>query len=124
MIFLKPRIGGFGLIKAFPMNQEVNVLALVKGKERYVFMYNGKNRDAVLESFSRYASDSELSFSWYDAALLTQRVRREQRQAEIAAARAANGNEPNSEKQSANEIRSRRNAFKNVGADFFDELED
>ena len=45
------------------MNQDVNVLALVKGKERYVFMYNEQNRNEVLETFARYAADSKLSFS-------------------------------------------------------------
>ncbi|MDD3590332.1 MAG: hypothetical protein PHO46_08690 [Thermoguttaceae bacterium] len=72
------------------MNQEVNVLAIVKGKERYVFMYNAENYDAVIETFARYASDPELSFSWYDAAVLTQRIHKELHQSEIAAARAAN----------------------------------
>ena len=66
------------------MDQEVNVLALVKGKERYVFLYNGQNRREILDSFGRYASDPELSFSWHDAAVLTQKVRREQKRAELA----------------------------------------
>lgn len=70
--------------------QDVNVLALVKGKERYVFMYNEKNREVLLETFARYASDPELNFTWYDAAALSQRVRNERRKAEIEAARKAN----------------------------------
>jgi len=32
--------------------------------------------DEACRSFGRFASDPELSFSWYDAALLSQRVRR------------------------------------------------
>ena len=66
------------------MDQEVNVLALVKGKERYVFLYNGQHRREILDSFGRFASDPELSFNWHDAAVLTQKVRREQRRAELA----------------------------------------
>ena len=54
------------------MYQEVNVLALVKGKERYVFLYNDSNQTEMLRTFGRYASDPELSFSWYDAAVLSQ----------------------------------------------------
>ena len=69
------------------MNQEVNVLALVKGKERYVFLYTGQNREEILESFGRYASDPELSFTWYDAAVMTQKAIREARDAELVAAR-------------------------------------
>ena len=69
------------------MNQEVNVLALVKGKERYVFLYTDQNREEILESFGRYASDPELSFTWYDAAVMTQKAIREARDAELVAAR-------------------------------------
>ena len=73
------------------MNQEVNVLALVKGKERYVFLYNEMNRAEVLRALGRYASDPELSFSWYDAAVLGQKIRRDVQRAEIAASRDENG---------------------------------
>ncbi len=69
------------------MNQEVNVLALVKGSERYVFLYTGQKREEIVESFGRYASDPELSFTWYDAAVLTQKALREKRDAELVAAR-------------------------------------
>ena len=69
------------------MNQEVNVLALVKGKERYVFLYTGQNREEIVETFGRYAADPELSFTWYDAAVMTQKALREKREAELVAAR-------------------------------------
>ena len=99
------------------MNQEVNVLALVKGKERYVFMYNDKNRAAVLESLARYASDPEMSFSWYDAAVLTQRIRSEQRKSEIAAARAAN-------QAIIRDELAKKTAFKKVGGAVFNDFDD
>lgn len=66
------------------MNQEVNVLALVKGKERYVFLYNDSNQSEMLRTFGRYASDPELSFSWYDAAVLSQKLRRKAQRDEVA----------------------------------------
>ncbi len=71
------------------MNNEVNVLALVKGQERYVFMYNDQNREEIVESFGRYASDPDLSFTWLDAATLTQKALREKRESELRAARMA-----------------------------------
>ena len=71
------------------MNNEVNVLALVKGRERYVFMYTDQNREEVVESFGRYASDPDLSFTWFDAATLTQKALREKRESELRAARLA-----------------------------------
>jgi len=53
----------------------VSVLALVKGNERYVFLFDDSQRDEVLRQFGRFASNPDLSFNWYDAAVLAQRVR-------------------------------------------------
>ena len=41
------------------MTQDVNVLALVKGDERYVFLYDDNNRAETLRVLGRYASDPE-----------------------------------------------------------------
>ena len=71
------------------MNQEVNVLALVKGRERYVFLYDERNREEILATFARYASDPNLSFSWCDAAALIQKVQREKRRNDLKTARNA-----------------------------------
>ena len=57
------------------MAQDINVLALVKGEERYVFLYDDSSRAATLRTLGRFASNPELSFSWYDAAVLSQRIR-------------------------------------------------
>jgi hypothetical protein len=57
------------------MPQGINVLALVKDGERYVFLYDDHSTSQVLQTLGRYAADPELSFSWYDAAVLSQRVR-------------------------------------------------
>ena len=56
--------------------QGINVLALIKGEERYVFLYDDRSTDQILQTLGRYAADPELSFSWYDAAVLSQRVRK------------------------------------------------
>lgn len=56
-------------------DDDINVLALVKGKERYVFLFDDTQRAEALRTLGRYASNSELSFSWYDAAVLSQKVR-------------------------------------------------
>lgn len=57
------------------MTQDINVLALVKGDERYVFLFDDASRGETLRILGRYASDPELSFSWYDAAVLSQKIR-------------------------------------------------
>lgn len=59
------------------MNQDINVLALVKGEERYVFLYDDASRAETLRTLGRYASNPELSFTWYDAAVLSQKIRQE-----------------------------------------------
>lgn len=59
------------------MSQEINMLALVKGSERYVFLYNEANRANILRTLGRYASNPDLSFTWYDAAVLSQKIRQE-----------------------------------------------
>ncbi len=58
------------------MPSSVNVLALVKDGERYVFLYDEKSVSVLLQTLGRYAADPELNFSWYDAAVLSQKVRR------------------------------------------------
>lgn len=56
-------------------SRDINVIALVKGGERYVFLYDDESRDRVLEALARHAADPDLSFSWYDASVLGQKVR-------------------------------------------------
>jgi IS30 family transposase len=57
------------------VSRDINVVALVKGEERYIFLFNDKQKSETLRTLGRYASNSELSFSWYDAAVLSQKVR-------------------------------------------------
>ncbi len=59
------------------MAQEINVLALIKGQERYIFLFDDAHRAEALRVLGRYASNPELSFTWYDAAVLSQKVRRQ-----------------------------------------------
>jgi hypothetical protein len=57
------------------VTQDINVLALVKGEERYIFLFDDANRSEALRTLGRFASNPELSFSWYDAAVLSQKIR-------------------------------------------------
>ncbi len=69
------------------MTQDINVLALVKGEERYVFLYSDENRADTLRTLGRFASNPDLSFSWYDAAVLSQKIRQESQAAEASVPR-------------------------------------
>ena len=64
------------------MAKDINVLALVKGEERYVFLFDDDNRAETLRQIGRYAANPELSFTWYDAAVMSQKIRQT---AEVAA---------------------------------------
>jgi len=59
------------------VTEEINVLALVKGEERYVFMFSDEQRSETLRTLGRFASNPELSFTWYDAAVLSQKIRQQ-----------------------------------------------
>lgn len=59
---------------------DLAVIALQKGKERYVFMFeSGSNheRAVTLRQLGRFAANPELSFSWYDAAMCSQKIRQD-----------------------------------------------
>jgi len=56
-------------------SRDINVIALVKGGERYVFLYDDDSRAEALRTLGRYAANPDLSFSWHDAAVLGQKVR-------------------------------------------------
>jgi hypothetical protein len=73
------------------VSNDINVLAFVKGEERYLFLYKDETRSATLKTLGRFASNPELSLSWYDAAVLSQRVRAESKTPAAIAARLQNG---------------------------------
>ena len=62
--------------KGGKVSRDINILALAKGEERYIFLYKDDTRNETLRTLGRYASNSELSFSWYDAAVMSQKVRK------------------------------------------------
>ncbi len=57
------------------MSQAVNVLALVRNGQRYIFLYDDNSVRQVLSQLTEFAGDPELDFTLYDAATLSQRVR-------------------------------------------------
>jgi hypothetical protein len=57
------------------VRREFNVLALIKGNERYVFVYDDRSRQALIDNFRDLAADPDTSFNWFDAAVLTDRAR-------------------------------------------------
>jgi hypothetical protein len=56
---------------------EFNVLALLKGEERYIYVYDDASRAELIDVFRDQAADPGLNFSWFDAAVLTDKARQQ-----------------------------------------------
>jgi hypothetical protein len=69
------------------MRREFNVLALIKDDERYVYVYDDESRETLIEFFRRQAADANLSLTWFDAAVLTQKAHEQAAGAEEAPVR-------------------------------------
>ena len=55
--------------------QGINVIGMFNGSERYIFLYDDGNQREILRTLGRFASNPDLSFTWYDAAVLSQKIR-------------------------------------------------
>jgi len=56
---------------------DIKVFSLVEGEERYVFLYDDVSKKESLRVLGRFASNPNLSFTWYDAAVLSKKIREE-----------------------------------------------
>jgi hypothetical protein len=61
------------------MARPINAVVLVKGEERYVFFYDDDHVAETLSMLGQFASRSDLSLTWYDAARLSQKIREQRR---------------------------------------------
>jgi hypothetical protein len=50
--------------------------------EYYILFYYDEDRQQALTQIGRWASDGELSFTWYDAAMLSSHIRKQAAQKE------------------------------------------
>ncbi len=55
--------------------RELNVLALFKGDERFIFVYDDESRESLIDDLRQKAADPSVALNWFDAAVLTERVR-------------------------------------------------
>ena len=63
------------------VQHELSVLALIRGKERYVYVYDDDSRVELIEAIRVQAASTKYRLSWYDAAVLTERARQQAREA-------------------------------------------
>jgi len=57
---------------------ELNVLALVKGQERYIFVYDDDSRPQLIDALRDQAASPRLSLTWFDALVLTRKAREQE----------------------------------------------
>lgn len=67
-------MGAVVMVKVTP---KINAMTLIKGRERYVFIYDDSSVHGTLQALGRFASNPELSFSWSDAAVMSQEIRKQ-----------------------------------------------
>ena len=56
---------------------DLNVLALFKGDERFIFVYDDASRTEVVAAIRDAAADAGTAFNWFDAAVLTERAKQQ-----------------------------------------------
>ena len=66
------------------MRREFNILALIKGTEKYVYVYDDDSRDALIRAIRDQAADPHLSLNWFDAAVLVEKARDQAQAAALA----------------------------------------
>ena len=59
---------------------DMNIVCLAKGSQRFIFIYDDANSYEVLESIARFAANSELDFDWRDANRLAEVVDRKRQE--------------------------------------------
>jgi hypothetical protein len=62
----------------WPLPNEINVLALIKGAEHYIFVYDDASRAQLIDIFRDQAADPALSLSWFDAMVLTTKAKEQE----------------------------------------------
>jgi hypothetical protein len=60
------------------LTNELNVLALVKGAEHYIFVYDDEGRSDLIDNFRDLAADPSVNLSWFDAMVLTTKAREQE----------------------------------------------
>ena len=54
---------------------DLNVLALFKGGERFIFVYDDESHAELLTELKDAAANPDVALNWFDAAVLTERSR-------------------------------------------------
>ncbi len=55
----------------------LNILALVRGSDRYIVLYDAESKAEALRQLGRWACNKELNFDWMDAARLSMELHKQ-----------------------------------------------
>lgn len=69
------------------MAAEVNVLALVKGSEKFIYIFDDASRADAIDAIRDAAADPKVAINWFDAAVLTERARHQGKETETLPSR-------------------------------------
>lgn len=56
---------------------DVNFTVIAKGGERYVFVWVESQRAELMAKLAHFAQDENLSFTWYDAVCVANKITKE-----------------------------------------------
>ena len=56
---------------------DLNVLALFKGTERFIYVYDDASRDDTIAAIRDAAANPKIVLNWFDAAVLTERAKQQ-----------------------------------------------
>lgn len=57
------------------MDDDVNVVGIHRGPETYLVLYTDAEARAAIHAVGLWADQPDLSFNWYDAAILSGKIR-------------------------------------------------
>lgn len=70
------------------MAHDLNVLALFKGRERFIYVYDDESLTDLLDHLRDTAADPGTVVNWFDASVLTDRAKQQVAEAESAVGQA------------------------------------
>ena len=59
------------------MAKKIHLVEFVKNGECYIFVYTKKTVPEILRILGKWAHNEDLNLSWYDAACISQKIRKE-----------------------------------------------
>ena len=64
------------LFDAHDGSMDLNRIRYDQDCERYIIRFDGESSDVLLQTLGEMAADKDLNYTWYDAAILSQRIRK------------------------------------------------